>query len=172
MKKKFIILMILITYSTISFAQRLKPNEVIKAKTISFRSNQDRYGNLIVFDSKNDYFSKKSKTASANISTVKRKEKAMLTSFLQVFSNERLSQLVPERYLSMVCFVDTSGKVLAITFYLKKNTLVTAQELEELQQSIKTNVSFRLNPEETKGGDFFPIAQIVVYDQVLKRTLK
>lgn len=172
MKIMLFILIAITLLSAESFGQQLKPNSVTRGKTVSFRSDQDRNGNLIVVDSKNDFFSKKPKTGPANINMVIRKEKTMLTAFLQVFNDERLKQLAAERYMSMVCFVNPAGKVLGITFYLNKSTTVTALELEQLQKAIESNVSFTLNPDETRGGDFFPIAQIVLYEHVLKRSLK
>jgi hypothetical protein len=70
----------------------------------------------------------------------------------------------------MEIFVDPSGKILEIVFFLKNNTLITAAEIDALEKAIKTNVSFNLRSDETRGGDFFAISQIVKFSRILDGT--
>ena len=59
-----------------------------------------------------------------------------------------------------------------ISFVLNKNTLVTGQEVEDLEKAIKADVSFKFRSKEIKGQDFIDIGFIVTYSKVLDRTFK
>ncbi|MDF2430873.1 MAG: hypothetical protein JWP44_504 [Mucilaginibacter sp.] len=163
----------LLTSNIISNAQELKPNTTIKTSSASFVVHQPQPGGLVVYNNKNSYDKKIPKVAPTTITIVGRRDKGgMLNSFKKVFSNDRLKQLLPENILPMQLYVDSSGGVLEIVFFLNNNTLVKAQELDDLEKAIKANVSLILNPNETKGGDFFAISVVVKYSRVLDGTLK
>ena len=175
MLKSILLTLMFFAFANLTCAQKLTPNSIINTKTGSFVTKQDpSYSDdMVVVNSKNIYHKINPKTGPANISSVERRDKSgLLNSFTQVFSDERLTQLLPEKYMLMTLYVNPAGKVLEVTFYLKKTTVIEAKELEELENAIKANVSFKLLPNETKGGDFFPIGQIVKYSRVLDRTLK
>lgn len=173
MKKIASLLAAFICIATICCAQRLKPNTIIKAQSASFAIKLDQFNNLIVSNSSNILTHKIPRVAPTNITSVERADKSgLLNAFQQVFSESRLQQLSPENIITMTLYVAPSGKVLEVLFILKKNTLVTALELEALEKAIKADVAFILRPDETKGGDFFAIGQVVKLSRVLDKTLK
>lgn len=55
----------------------------------------------------------------------------------------------------MTFYVNPTGRILEVSFLLSKKTLLSAQELEGLENAIKTNVSIKFRPEDIKGQDFF-----------------
>jgi len=91
----------------------------------------------------------------------------MLISFRQVFSKARLEQLLSERYIMMTLYVSPTGQVLEVRFLLHNNTLLTALELESLENALKKNVVFIFRPEQIKGEDFIDISWLVPYKRVL-----
>jgi hypothetical protein len=46
----------------------------------------------------------------------------MLEAFTGVFTDERLKQLLPEKFLPMTLYLNTSGKILEVEFILNRNT--------------------------------------------------
>ncbi|MFI5159144.1 MAG: hypothetical protein ACHQF4_09785 [Sphingobacteriales bacterium] len=72
----------------------------------------------------------------------------------------------------MTLYVNTSGTVQAVTFYLNKNTLIKTQELESLEKAIKTDVLIKLRSEDIRGQDFFDIAEAVKFSRVLDKSLQ
>jgi len=143
-----------------------------KAKSDTFITKK-LTGNSImcVLNTKNTYYKKAHNYT--NVSTVEETDRSkLLNSFTQVFNTDRLKQLVSESCMQMHIYVNPSGKILEIMFYLKKNTSITATELEALEKTVKSNISFNLKPEETKAGEFYIISQLVKYNQVLTRNIE
>lgn len=155
------------------YAQKLTPNSIVRVNATSFITNQNDSQMMIVFNSRNQYHNKIPKVAPTAITSVERMDnKGMLKAFTGVFSDSRIQQLLPERFIQMQCYVNASGQILEIEFYLNKNTLITGAELQALEKAIKHDVIFKLRPQETKGGDFFVIAQAVKFSRVLNKTLQ
>lgn len=157
----------------IAYSQTLKPNSVARANKLAFSVRAAGTDNLSVVNINNAYFGKKPKLPQSALSHFDKSESnSLLNSFNQTFSNARIRQLLPENGLLINYYVNTTGKVLGVSFLINKNTLLTPTELEKLEESIKKNVDFKLHPEETKGGDFFIITQVAKYSKVLDKTLK
>ena len=173
MKKLFLIAAILIVAVNISNAQKLKPNAVIKAQSVYFKTQQiDRSERISVYNTKNIYHNKTPQNRNPNVTIQRGDKSGMLNAFTQVFSDARLKELLPENILPMTFYLAPSGKVLEVEFLLNTNTSITATELEKLEKAIKVNVWFKLRPEEIKGEDFIDIGQGVRFSRILDRTLK
>ena len=168
MKKIFFTIVITVISSAIIYAQALTPNAVINTPSATFVTKQvGASNNMTVDNSKNVYHNKIPKNRNSDI-TIDRKDKAdMLISFRQVFSKARLEQLLSERYIMMTLYVSPTGQVLEVRFLLHNNTLLTALELESLENALKKNVVFIFRPEQIKGEDFIDISWLVPYKRVL-----
>jgi hypothetical protein len=173
MKRILIITAILtFTLGTI-YAQKLKPNAVIKTSSSSFVTHQiEKSESMMVYNSKSIYHNKIPKNRNPDITVERGDNSGMLKAFRQVFSNDRLKELLPEKVLPMTFYLNPAGKVLEVEFLVDKNTTLTAKELESLEAAIKANVWFKLRPEEIKGEDFIDIGQGVRFSRVLDGTLK
>jgi hypothetical protein len=172
MKTIFFTLIIVFLCTSISRGQELRPYTMYKAKSDTFITKK-LTGNSImcVANTKNTYYKKTHDYT--NVSTVEETDRSkLLKSFTQVFNTDRLKQLASESFMQMHIYVNPSGKILEIMFYLKKNTSITATELEALEKTVKNNISFNLKPEETKAGEFFMISQLVKYDKFLNGTVE
>jgi hypothetical protein len=175
MKKQSFIILSLILSITFTYAQGLKPNTTTKANKITFRIDQVTiHGTptegITVKNINNIYQSQKPKVfIDPGVLYGKIAKGTILKAFMQAFSDARLNQLLSEHGLSLSLYISPSGKILEVEFLLQKNTKVTAIELEQLEDAIKTNVYFKLKPEETKGGDFFSVSLFVKYQNVLNR---
>jgi len=179
MKKQILITLTLTLIAAFGKAQQLKPNSINRAKSTSFITEirphleGDKTGDVMsIYNSKNIYHNKVPKNRNPDISVERGDKSGILNAFIQVFGDKRLQQLLPERYIQMTFYVNTSGRILEIEFFLDKNTLVTAGELEALEKALKANVWFKLRPSEIKGQDFIDIASGVSYRRILDRTQK
>jgi hypothetical protein len=168
MKKSILTILTLIISITLTYAQKLQPNSTVKANRTNFRITQLKYGGISIANTDNIYRDQKPKVSAWSISLYEKiKKGSMLTSFKQVFGDERLRQLTAEHILNLTLYVLPSGKVSEVSFLLNENTIVTAAELEQLENVLKNNVSFELRPEQTKGGDFFKLSIAVKYQNVI-----
>jgi hypothetical protein len=75
--------------------------------------------------------------------------------------------MLHEHGINLTLYVSPLGKVTQVDFLIRKSDKVTATELEQLENSIKTNVAFKLSPGDTKGGHFFRVSLFVKYQNVL-----
>lgn len=173
MKKQFLITIILLISINFTYSQILKPNSIIKTDHSSFITHGSNSRSMFVENKNNFYHTRKPKLPPTAISSVEKTDKySLLKAFNQVFTNDRIKQLLPEHGLFIEFYVSPLGKVLEVRFLLPTNTMITAKELEQLEQAIKTNVTFALKQEETKGGDFFIIDQNARYDKILNKSLQ
>jgi hypothetical protein len=94
---------------------------------------------------------------------------AIWSSFLKVFSKQKLEQLLPENNILINFYIDHTGKVKAVRFLVRSNTLITPVELEKLEKNLKTDVTFLI----PKGEDdnIFPITQVVFFEKLYQRSL-
>lgn len=169
-KKLFFIVFISAGCITVR-AQEIKPNSTVRTKYSSFIIKQNNTS-MVVFNSKNTYINKVPRHRNPDMTFDLRDKNSLLKAFRKVFSDSRLKQLLPERFMQMTLYANTSGQVLAVTFFLNKNTVITAQELENLENTIKADVWFKLRQDEIKDQDFFDIAEAVTYSRVLDKTLQ
>lgn len=158
-----------------AYAQKIKPNSIIKTNNSTFITGDTKGESKSIFieNSRNIYQNRKPKLPPGSLSLIAKTNKySLLSAFNQVFNKERIQELLPERSIFIQYYVSPSGKVLEVRFLLSSGTLITANELERLEQAIKSNVTFRFRPEETKGGDFFVLSQNVSYEKILNKTLE
>jgi hypothetical protein len=175
MKIHLLLPMIFLAFSNLTYGQRLKPDAVVRASHSSYNTKTigiGRAANIFVYNNKNIYYNKIPKNRNPDIVIQRADKEGMLRAFTQVFNDGRLKELMPERYIHMTFYVDPSGRIMDMSFLLDKNTLITANELEALESSIKSNVFFKWRPEDIKGHDFFDITYAVSYSKALDRTLK
>jgi hypothetical protein len=170
-QSQFLILFILLFNSISIYGQMLKPNLKIRANKVFFITTELDHNRMSVVNDRNIYHNKILKNRNPDM-TFKIKEKSgLLNAFTQVFSDERLRQLQPERRMLMTFYINPAGQIVEISFVLNKNTLITARELEELEGAIKANVSIKFRPEDVKGKEVIDIGYIITFSQVLDRTL-
>ena len=173
MKKALSILLAFFSIMNLAYSQTLKPNSTAHATRLSFSIKAVGSNNLSVVNINNAYYDKKPKLPQSALSHFEKSgNNSLLNSFNQVFNNTRVRQLLPENGILINYYVSPAGQVLGVSFLLNKTTLLTAGELEKLEDAIKDNVTFKLHPEETKGGDFFIITQVAKYSRVLDKTLR
>jgi hypothetical protein len=171
-KKPSLIIAALTIMFKFSHAQEIKPNTIVRVDSTSFITSQNQPEIMVVFNSKNTYINKVPRHRNPDMTFDLQDKNSLLKAFRKVFNESRLEQLLPERFMQMTLYANTSGRVLAVTFFLNKNTVVTAQELEDLENTIKANVWFKLRPDEIKDQDFFDIVEAVRYSRVLDKTLQ
>lgn len=173
MKKNIkIILAIVILCCAYAHGQDLKVNTVIKARHSSFTIKQQKgndglnvYNNANV--NQNDY-----PKLRIELWVNKPDKHSVLNIFRQVFSPERLQQLPTEPKISINYFVSANtGKVLEVSFSLKKNTMVTADELEALENLLKSNIVFQFHKEDVQSSQFIRLTESVPFRRVLDGSL-
>jgi hypothetical protein len=170
--KKTITLTVLLSISiTVTYAQRLKPNSDIKAKHSSYKTDSLRSGGMFVHNDKNIYHNKKHNEPSSSDNLEKGDKTSTINAFKKVFNNQRLQQLVNEPNIGIEYTVSDEGKILEVSFVLKQTTLVTASELEELEDAIKKDVSFKWRGAHAKVNDFYVLFQNIRFSKILDGTL-
>jgi hypothetical protein len=174
MKKISLIVTVLILIGTITYAQKLTPNSIIRANQSTFITADLGHENMSVVHKSSVYHNKLPKVSGAErgLTGEKTNRHSLLIAFKKTFSVERIRQLVPEGRITLTFYVNPSGEILEIEFMLNKTTLVTATELEQLENNIKANVTFNFNHKLTKDGDFFVIVQAVRFSKILDNTLE
>lgn len=171
--KKIIITLVLGLITKFSFGQNLKPNSTVRINHSIFNVKALDHGSMVVANEKNSLVNKKPKLPQSALNHFEKTDQtALLNVFTNVFSTKRLKELLPENGVLVNYYVSPQGKVLEVSFLLNTNTLLTAEEIKQIEDGIKNNVKFSLRPEETNGGDFFIITQVVKYKKILDRTLK
>src|SRR5882757_8966542 len=142
MKKAIIISVVLMLSIKITNAQQLKPNSIIKTNSLSFKTDITPYGTMLVKNDKSVFKNRKPKNQRYELADSKTLN--ILIAFKQVFDDDRLKELLSEPSIMLTYYVSPQGKVLDISYNLKINTLITANELEALSNAIKNSVSFKI----------------------------
>lgn len=171
-ERKSVTVLIFLLSAITANAQRLKPDTIIKANKVTLITTRLDDNIFSVSNSDNIYHNRVPKHRNPDMYMELTDNSSMLRAIKQVFSDERLKQLLPERRIFMTMYVNTSGKVMDISFILDKNTSITAQELEALEIAVKANISYKFNPKEINGQDFIDIGFMVRYKNIFDGTLK
>jgi hypothetical protein len=158
-------------YVRFSHAQKLVPDNKIKAHEVTFITTKLGNEEMSVAHEGKVYHNKVPINRNPNMSLKMKNKSGILNAFTEVFSDKRLKQLIPEKRIMMTFYLNPSGQIMEVSFILNKNTLVTAQELEDLEKAIKANVSYKIMPSDYKEQDFIDIGMIIIYEKVLDRTL-
>lgn len=161
-----------------AYGQELKPNSIIKGNKISLKVDDIKTpgadfssDRVYVANVNNIYHGRKPKISAWDISLYQKMEKgSMLKAFGQVFNDTRLKELAStDRGLAIFLYITPSGKVTEVGFLIRKNTALTTLEIEQLENALKTDVTFKIQPKETKDGDFFIINMEVKYKNILDK---
>jgi len=172
MKKLTLLILVFLMFSKIIYGQSLKPDTIIKSVHNNYITKVSDHS-IAVNNTNNVLQNRKQKFKNTNDYIEKTDHAALLKVFNQVFSKARMMQLLPENGMLITYYIDTQGKVLEVSFYLlKNNTLLTAKEIEQLETGIKDNITFKIQPADKKGRDFFDYAQFVKYKSVLNGTVQ
>lgn len=131
MKKAISITLSVFFIMNLAYSQTLKPNSIARATKLAFSVKAVGTDNLSVVNVNNAYFDEKPKLPQSALSHFKKSESnTLLNSFNQTFSNERVRQLLPENGLLINYYVNTTGKVLGVSFLINKNTLLTSRRFK------------------------------------------
>jgi len=155
----------------LAYGQKLKPNSTIKAENTTFNTLGSKYGKMDVVNKNNIYYNKIPKVSGMNFSFEFAGKLSLLDAFTQVFSDDRIRQLLPETGIFITFYINPEGKILEVSFMVGENTLITAAELEKLENIIKAKISFKVHSYNANGADFFPVNYNVKYKKILDRTL-
>lgn len=173
MKTSYIIFFALMICSHICSGQKLQLNAVAHSDHATFKTAGDAAkpnGVLYAYNAGNKLYGKHSKLGQTAISYWELNDQKSLNDIMiDVFGIQRLKALLPEKLLGIDYYVDVNGKVLELAFMTQKNTSITANELERLEQELKKYTAYKLLPKETKGGDFFVITRIARYQQIINQ---
>jgi hypothetical protein len=176
MKNINLLIIMLLVFNKFAYSQNLKPDAIVKADHLTYNTKTEstgRYPSISVRNTENVLYGKKNKLGQSTLSYIGKTDNSSLSKiFNSVFTQERIRQLLPESRITIDCYVNPNGKILEVSYFLNKNTILTAKELEKLEEALKSNYTFKLRPEETKGGDFFVITLIVKYSWFFDGTLK
>ena len=175
-------LILLILFSTIfsltNYAQNLKSNTLVRANKINYNVvGMEKFpGETLefnnVFNKDNIYHGKNPKVGIDPALLVSGASNSSLqTAFMQTFSKERLQELTKERQLVFKLFFTPEGKVVEVEFLIRKDSSLTAFELEKLENALKQNVVYKVGNILPKGGDFFEQAISVGYKGILDNNL-
>ena len=169
MKNIALVIVIFSINITIVSAQKLKSNSIIKAKSISYKTDTSSFGGMTVENERNVYRKKMPDPDGINVNIEKSDKVSTINAFKQVFSDVRLHQLKNEN-ITIMYYISSSGKLLEVSFHLDKNTTITAFELEGLEEAIKKDVSFKLSGRKIKPDGFFVWYQNVTFRKILDGT--
>jgi hypothetical protein len=171
--KKLIFITCLIFIGNVSYSQQLKSsvNSKVKANNINYDiSNKFGQRNLLVKNVSNRLDSRKPLYKPANLSVAPNTNDnySVKRAFKNVFSSERITQLLPENAIFITFYLNSEGSVLEVRFLLPANTVLTAEELEKLEITLKRDVKFKLTAPDLEKADFYEIFQNVKYSSLLK----
>ncbi len=165
MKIKTLLLLTGILISSIVKAHTLIKEGTIKAHSITFTGK--RTGSFIeVHNPKSTSNNIQAKDLKKLSDTKYKDANALTSSYLKVFTHLRIQQLLPEKNMILTFYINRSGKIKSIEYLLKNNTLITAEELESLENLLKANVTFAIPKDEDKSDDIWPVTQVVFFQKL------
>ena len=174
MEKITIYVVILLTgIVTTSYAQRFKPNTLVKANHNAFKVDSLRFGGIYVHNEKNVYHNPDKRSSNSDIiegNFVKDKS-ATINAFKKAFGNDKLHQLLGEGSMVVEYIVNDDGKILEVSFSLAKNTIITPNELDALEDYLKNDLSFKWRIRHIKKDGFYTINQVIRFSKILDGTL-
>jgi hypothetical protein len=166
MKGKIILVITLVACIFKTQAQSKITEGILKTGSASYMVKSMSTTMFIVKNS-NDTSSNKKFT---NLSSYSFKDsRSVYNTFLKVFSNTRLKQLTPERYLAVNYFYDHTGKITSIKYYIHKNTLINANEIDLLDKALKDNVRFVVPAGETRDN-IAPYTQNIFFQELITKS--
>src|SRR5699024_9745260 len=79
------------------------------------------------------------------------REDEIKNAFIKVLGVRRIKELIPEKHITLLIYVDTHGKVLKVNYYLNNDSKFLLREINALTTFIKANILFKL-PANVKEG--------------------
>lgn len=168
---------IIVTFLTVSsltvFAQKSNHPVEVKAEKNIYIYKRSNTGALTTVHRKNSiptvYASPNSKLwPISNFEYTS--DKPISKSLHEIFSSARLKELSAE-FFFLNMYLNRSGKITALEYFIKDNTKITPFELEKLETAIKKNASFNLSKEDRdKAGILAPVQQSISLKKVLNGT--
>lgn len=142
----------------------LKGNSQIYQKKETSQSSK----RIAIANAKNKLSEKKMNIPPTSLSRIQFNSDKELSDILtSIIPKDKLKVLSStEKSLTLIAFVDSKGKILELEFLLNKSTILTAKEIEAIENKIKTNTTFILDPKETVGGNFFKLVKRVDLNQI------
>ncbi|GAA4104894.1 hypothetical protein [Mucilaginibacter panaciglaebae] len=168
MKKIILITAFFLTSIGLANAQRLKVNSTVQAKRGKYKIDMLADGKMIVSNTNSVYGHHVPKVKNTDFQIETATPQGLYKAFKEVFKDERLKELTTEPNIAIEIFVSTKGKVEYINFIVKTNTLITAEELEGLEDAIKRNVSYKIKSDQSTDFEAFPLVKNVLFSNVLK----
>ncbi|MGB4774945.1 MAG: hypothetical protein WBP45_07235 [Daejeonella sp.] len=172
--KKLVLFLIpsALLFSTCIGQQKFNKPEV-KAESIIFKCERinDPSSKTIGIHNKSNYLEESQKNHFGellnNIQLLNRTK--FTEAFWNAFGEVKLKELLPERNIPITFYINKTGKIIELSYILKKNTLITPRELEKLENNIIKNVSFRLRPEEIVKGDYFFLVMNTNFQKIVNK---
>src|SRR5476651_1499748 len=115
MNKVNLLIFFFLILSKATFSQGIKADSVVKAKYTTYNTKTIGAGNftsILVVNSTNIYNEKMPRNRNINMVFQLNDKLAFLNAFKQVFSDERLQQLTPERYIHFTLYVNPDAHVM------------------------------------------------------------
>ena len=150
-------------------AQVMKPNSVVAASRNSYTTSKigSKYTSMIIKNNANKLDKQMPGLEGGNLDYELTDKNSLVDCFKSVFNSARLQQLLPENNILISTYINSSGKILEVSFMLKQNTLITAQEIEELESQIKKNVAYKIRPGVLKENKFYVVNINMKYDKII-----
>ncbi len=178
MKKLFVLLLVFFVFLKAVKSQFLKPNSLLKANKITFKvddlsSSKVASNSISIYNKANTFAGKTPKVwLDERLIVGKAAKGSVLAAFTQTFSDTRLKELINEHGLNITLYLTPTGKVAEVIYQVQKNSTLTGVELESLEIALKRNVTYNLDQNLTKNGDFFIANFRVVYNSILNRQIQ
>ncbi|RDV15015.1 hypothetical protein DXT99_12090 [Pontibacter diazotrophicus] len=176
--KYFLCIILLLPFSaSYCYAQRLydKPEVQTGETTYKVEVFEGRFPMIGVTNAKNSLAGTRMIVSSDVLGGTHFTQPAsLLNSFWSTFNEEDLKELLPEKIILAMFYVNPYGRVREISFLLKKDTRLSPEKLAELEAALKKNVSFSFNihPQQAERANYFVITVPISTAKVLNKTLE
>jgi hypothetical protein len=167
--KQYIVILGLLLNSSFALGQVLKPDTDVPANHTTYNTHKSNpaYTSMMVKNRANKLDQQKAGTEADNLDFRLVEPNILINSFKRVFSSDRLKQLLPEHGILISCYINSSGKILEVSFILGEKTSVTATEIEALEEQIKKNVMYKFKPGVLNEKKFYVVSINMKYEKVL-----
>lgn len=89
------------------------------------------------------------------------------SAFVKVLGTARINELIPEKYVLVLLYFDTNGKVLAVKYILNKNSRITLKEINTITTFIKDNISFKIPPDIEKDEKITIFSHLIRFNDLV-----
>jgi hypothetical protein len=159
MKKSLLIIIVLATVFFNSSSAQQPSKTVMSTKEVTVNKNKytvrkSQTGNTFVEPAS---FKARGNTISPLGTEVplfrNKDDQGLIKAFYEVFDRDRLQKLLPERSMLVVFNINAeTGGVISTNYMLRKNSVITLDELDRLSAAFKKHVIFVFNKRDLKGA--------------------